>query len=41
MVVPCNEEQRSQAARKLCNRARSVLTQQANVIDGTGASIHV
>ncbi|MCO6413585.1 MAG: hypothetical protein J5I92_12680 [Thiogranum sp.] len=33
MAAPCNEEQRRQAARKPCNRVRSDLTFQVNIID--------
>ena len=33
MVAPCNEEQRSQAARKPCNRVRSGLSRWVNAIE--------
>jgi hypothetical protein len=38
-VVSRKEEQRSQAARKPCNRARSGVTQSVSVIEGANASI--
>jgi len=40
MAAPCNEEQRGQATRKPCNRARSVLTVKVNVIEGKKRCIH-
>ena len=33
MVVPCKEEQRSQAAHQACNRARSGLTHWVTVVE--------
>lgn len=40
-VVSRKEEQRSQAARKLCNRARSGVTQLVSAIGGANARIQV
>ena len=33
MATPCNEEQRGQTTRKMCNRRRSGLTRKVKVID--------
>ncbi|MDP2787299.1 MAG: hypothetical protein Q8O79_04410, partial [Pseudomonadota bacterium] len=39
-VVSRKEEQRSQTARKPCNRARSGITRSVSAIGGANASIH-
>ena len=37
----CNEEQRSQGVGKMCNRARSVLTERVNLINRLEAKLCV
>ena len=40
MAAPCNEEQRSQAARQPCNRVRSGLTRQVKLVEAANAYAH-
>jgi len=40
MVTPRNDEQRVQAARQACNRARSGRTQLVSVIEGANVCFH-
>ena len=40
MVIPCNEEQRSQAAYQACKRVRSNLTHRVGMSEGSKLTIH-
>jgi len=40
MVIPCNEEQRSQAAYQACKRVRSSLTHRVGMSEGSKLTIH-